>query len=190
MKKWFFLFLLSSSLFAEKPIGYVAFKPAYFYPQSKVFRHIYSGGFTALGEIGFYLTKNFFLSAEGGYFHKNGKIHSFDITSNSSVTQIPLTLYVGYMYSLKSYWDIYGKIGPNLIHTKTMVHIPNRKVEEKKFSYGASLSIGTKFYVYKGLFTEIFTNYLYNQRKIKNNGDHFSVHLGGWQFGGAIGYRF
>ncbi|MEI6242275.1 MAG: outer membrane beta-barrel protein [Chlamydiota bacterium] len=189
---FFFLSLTTAILgnIPNKPIGFIAIKPSYFYPQDSSCRHLYKGGFLPLGEIGFYLPSHFFLSLEGGYFHKKKQIQSFDIRSSSTLTQVPISLCVGYIYPLRSYLDIYLKIGPNGIYTRTAVSIPNLASEKKKYTFGFTLATGTKFYLYKGLYTEIFCNYLYNRKKIHSSNDSFFVYLGGLQIGGSLGYRF
>ena len=188
-----FLLLCTSALFAEpsqKSIGYVAIKPAYFFPQDSTFKHLYKGGCAALGEIGFYCSSKFFFSLEGAYFHKKKEIQSFDIASRSSITQGPLSLTAGYIHSLYCFWDIYGKIGPNGIYTKTKISIPNIPSEKTKYTPGFTVAAGTKFYFKYGLFTEVFCNYLYNRKKIHDNRDSFVVYLGGVQLGASLGFRY
>lgn len=181
-----FLFLLPAVLGYSKA-GYITFKPAYFHPQDKVCEKIYKGGFIPLGEVGFFCSKNISLSIESGYFKRKSTITSFDETSSTRLTMIPTSLFFGYSYPVKKRLDIYFKIGPNLLYEKTWVNISNLKPLVKKWSPGASFSIGTRFIILRHFFGEIFTDYYLNHKKIDDRGHIF---LGGWIFGGGLGYYF
>jgi len=193
MKKVLFGVFAFCALFSVvecKSIATITFKPAYFYPQDSVFRDIYSGGFLPLGEFSIYLSSNAFISVEAGCFHKSTYITSVNITSPTSVTNVPMSCYLGYAFNIMKFWDFYAKIGPNLIYTKTYAEIPGLAKIAKTNSFGGSFALGTKFYVIKGLFIEIFANYLYNKKQIENSGDIFDVYFGGLQVGGGLGWRF
>jgi hypothetical protein len=191
MKKILFSFILFSTfLFAENHTGFIAFKPSYFWPQDHLLRSIYKGGLLPLAEVGAYLWRNSFLSVESGYFYKKTMITSFDVTRPTSITQVPLTLFLGFYCPIKNVCDLYLKIGPNGIFTKTNVQIPNLPSIEKKYTFGATIGGGIKGYLFKGAFLEVFCNYLYNKKKLQNSGEHFSVFFGGIQAGLGIGYRF
>lgn len=193
IRKWsiFFLFI-SVVVFSEKtrPLGFVSFKPSYFYPQDKNFRRLYNGGYLTLAELGFVLNKRGFLSMEAGCFHKNERISGIDLHLDSSVMVVPLSLYLGYIVAKGSFWDLYAKAGPNLVYGKTDISIPGLPNVEHKWTFGGSFGCGSKFYFPDGVFIEVFLNYLYDKKKIHDSGDHFSVYVGGLQAGGGLGYRF
>ena len=187
----FFLFI-TVVVFGEtsQPVGFISFKPSYFYPQDKSFRHLYKGGYLSLAGLGFMLPKRFFLSVEAGYFHKSKRMSSFDLNFESSITLVPTSLYLGYIFAQGSFWELYAKVGPNAVYAKTHVFIPGMPSNKREWTFGGSFSLGSKFYVYKGLFVEMFLNYLYDKKEINDHGDRFSVFVGGLQAGGALGYRF
>lgn len=193
MRKWSIFFLLTAGVVSAepgKPIGFVSFKPSYFYPQDKNFRHLYKGGYLPLGEIGFMLPKRFFLSVEGGCFHKRKRLTSADLTFSTSVTVVPLSLYAGYIFAQGSFWDLYAKAGPNAVYAKTHITVPGLPSNKREWTFGGSFGAGAKFYFYRGFFVELFLNYLYDKKEIHDSGDRFSVYMGGLQAGGGLGYRF
>lgn len=191
MKKWIlFILLSSSSLFsADCSPFFLTAKAAYFYPQDSTYRKIYGAGFLPLIEGGAFLYRPFFVSAEGGYFWKDGDVKSFDVTCHTSVEQVPLILFLGYRYEM-SCTDFTFKVGPDYIYTKTKVDIPNLQSVEKKSSFGGAVGTAMTFKCSSCLYGELFLDYLYNREKVKNSGTHFFVHLGGIQLGAGIGYRF
>lgn len=187
-----FFLLFAATLMGEttKPSGFISIKPTYFYPQDKVFRHLYHGGFLGLAELGVMINEKFFLSVERGYFYKKETVSSFDIDSASSVTVVPSSIYLGFVFAHGSFWDLYAKAGPNTVYASTHISIPNLSSHKHKWVFGGSFGCGSKLYFYRGCFAEIFLNYLYDKKQITDSGDHFSVYLGGLQTGGALGYQF
>lgn len=187
------LFLFTAAaVFAEtnQSVGFISFKPSYFYPQDKTFRHLYKGGYLSLAEIGFMLPKRLFLSVESGYFHKTKRLSSFDLDFESSVTLVPTSLYLGYIFAQGCFWDLYAKAGPNAVYAHTHISIPGIPSNKREWTFGGSFGLGSKFYICRGLFVEMFLNYLYDRKEIHDHGGHFSVFIGGLQTGGALGYRF
>lgn len=186
-----FFLLFSAMVYGEsKPMGFISIKPSYFYPQDHTFRHLYQGGFLPLAEVGFMLKERVFLSAEGGCFYSRNRITSFDSHHESSVTLVPCSLYLGYLLAKNDRWNVYIKAGPNEVYAKTRIHIPNLPTTTQKWTIGGSFGLGSKIYFKKGIFAELFGNYLYDRKNISSRGDHFFVYLGGLQIGGAIGSNF
>lgn len=170
-----------------------AFKPAYFWPQEKKrYRGIYKGGFTPLIET-CYITKNgpgVFL--EVGYFYKKTHKTSVDINAKTTVLQVPLSLGLIHTFCIASRLDFYLKVGPNWLYTKTYLAIPGMKHTVIKNTFGATFGTGIKIHLFKHFFLELFSNYLYDKKKIndRDSGESFKVYLGGIQAGGGIGYSF
>ena len=190
MRKYFLFFLIAAGLFGDDPRGWISLKPSYFYPQDNLFRHLYGDGFLCSAELGYMLGNRCFFTLESGYFHKAETLASFDLKFSSSVTVVPSSLYLGSIIAQGNFWDLYVKAGPNIVYARTHVEIPNLPTNVRKWYVGGSFGCGSKFYFYKGFFLDLFFNYLYDRKKIKASGDRFFVYVGGFQTGGAIGYRF
>jgi hypothetical protein len=171
----------------------IEFKPAYFWPQDSVFRHIYHGGFIALGEVTFYVWRNYLtVFAEGGYFHKKGTIKEPDENVHTTVTQAPVTVGLGFNYPIYYWWDIYAKIGPNYVYTKTTQHSPFFTPKITKHCFGGTVGIGTKFNFLTYALLDIFVNYRYDRKEIHDSlsGTTFRRFLGGIDAGVGVGVRF
>ncbi len=172
----------------------IEIKPAYFYPQDKVFRHVYhKGGFIILGDLDFYIWKNyvtFFL--EGGYFHRDGTIREPDSNIHTTVTQAPVTVGFGLNYPIYDWWDIYAKIGPNYVYTKATQHSPLFAPSIKKHCFGVTFGIGTKFNFATYGLVDIFINYRYDRKEIHDSLSSSTFHrfLGGLDIGAGLGVRF
>ena len=156
----------------------LTFKPSYFWPQDRVYRNIYKGGFLPLLEL-FYRELGTWL--EIGYFYKRENVDSVDIKEvPTTITQVPLSIGLSYTYSVCSFFDIYGKIGPNWIYTKTWIDIPGLKHTVVEHVFGGTIGIGGKFLLPNRWIIEILVNYLYDRKKIKDSDSYetFRVYLG------------
>jgi hypothetical protein len=189
-KVWLSLFLFFFASVHGEPLGFVSLKPSYFYPQDSTFRHLYKGGFLPLAEVGFMLKERVFLSAEGGCFYSRHRIRSFDIYHYSFVMLVPCSLYLGYLFAKGDEWNLYLKIGPNEVYTKTRIHIPNLPTNTVKWTFGGSVGAGSRIMWKNRAFVELFCNYLFDRKNIFSRGSHFFIDLGGLQIGAAIGSNF
>ena len=167
-----------------------AFKPAYFWPQDKVFRDIYDGGFIALGEMCYDMYNGLNLFFEMGYFYKGERVTSIDISSDTTVEQICLSLGLNYTHAFNDVFSLYFKVAPNYLYTHTKVYIQGLDESVTKHTFGGTFGFGGKIFVGKGFFLEPFVNYLYDKRKITDSGETFRVWLGGIQTGLGLGFRF
>ena len=167
-----------------------AFKPAYFWPQDKVFRNIYDGGFIALGEMCYDMYYGLNLFFEIGYFYKGDRVTSIEITSDTTVEQIPISLGLNYIIKCNDAFSLYFKVAPHYLYTHTKIYIPNLDESVVKHTFGGTFGFGGKIFVGKGFFLEPFVNYLYDKRKITDSGETFKVWLGGIQAGLGLGFRF
>jgi len=170
----------------------LAFKPSYFWPQDHVFRDIHDGGYLSLLEFTYTFYKGLGIFAESGYFYSHSHVTSVDIRASTSVTQVPSTIGLIYAYSIYSFWDIYAKIGPNLLYTKTEINIPGLKHTIHKNTFGGTFGLGTRFKLYESWFIDIFATYLYDHKEVHDYdaGVTFRRYLGGIQTGAGLGYRF
>ena len=170
-----------------------AFKPAYFWPQEKVrYRGIYKGGFIPLIETCYIAKNGLGPFLEVGYFRKKAHKTSVDVRARTKVVQVPLSLGLKYTFCITSCLDFYIKMGPNWLYTKTDVNIPGLKRTITKNTFGGTFGLGSKIYIFKYLFLELFTNYLYDKKKNhdRDSGETFRVYLGGIQAGGGLGFSF
>jgi len=175
------------------PLGIsFAFKPCYFWPQDKVFRRIYDGGYLSLLEMSYNVWRCLGIWLEIGYFFKETHVRSVDIVSPTEITQMPLSIGISYTFKPTCWLDLYLKIGPNWVYTKTWLEIPGLRHTVVKNTFGGTFGGGMKFDLTCGWFLEIFANYLFDRREVhdKNSHDNFHRYLGGVQTGGGIGYRF
>lgn len=179
---------------SEKKCRYfsIAFKPAYFCPQSHLYRHLYDGGYLTLFEATYTLFKSFNLFLEAGYFHKRVNVRSADEYVSSTITHIPVSLGINYTLCVSSCLDLFLKVAPNWVYTKTWLDITNLKKNVHKNTFGGTLGTGAIYHISKMFFLELFVNYLYDKKHIHDHlsGESFSRKLGGLQVGGGVGVRF
>lgn len=172
----------------------LTFKPAYFWPQDSVYRDIYKGGYMSLFELCYKISHGIGFWTEVGYFHKNEYVTSVNIVSPTSVTQVPLSLGLNYTYCAASWLDIYFKIGPNWLYTKTWVDIPGLQKTVVKNTFGGTFGLGGKIDLTCGWNLELFVNYLYDRKEIKSDNNNYfksyKIYLGGIQTGVGLGYNF
>jgi hypothetical protein len=170
---------------------YLEYKPAYFYPQDKVFRDIYSGGYITLGEIGYFVNCNYFLWLESGYFRKEGTINGIDLNVKSTITQVPLALGLGYAYQIKPRFDMYVKIAPNYLYTNTSQKSPFLEPKISKHTAGVTFGLGGKI-KFSWFLVDLFANYRYDKKTVHDYISDITFHryLGGFDFGVGIGGRF
>jgi len=171
----------------------LSFNPSYFWPQDKVFRDIYKGGFLPLFEASYVFYKGWGTWLEVGYFHKKRTITIVDgVRATAKIDQVPLSIGLNYTYVVCSYFDIFFKIAPNWVYTKTYVNVSNMKKTTIKNAFGGTFGLGGSFKFRDGWFIKIFLNYLYDKRKIHDqlSDNTYKVYLGGLQTGAGIGYTF
>jgi hypothetical protein len=175
------------------PIVEISYKPAYFFPQDSLFRHIYSGGYITLGQILFYLWEDYItLFIEGGYFKKHGKIVEPDGQVSTKIAQAPITLGFGVNYPVFSNFDLYLNIGPNYLFTKETRHSPYFKPKTIKHSVGGTVEGGIKFSLFKYLVLDLFIDYRFNRKKIHDSRSELTFHryLGGVDIGMGLGFKY
>lgn len=177
------------------PVGLsFAFKAGYFWPQEKIYRRIYGGGLMPLFEMCYDIgcCRAFGLFGEVGYFYKSTDVRSEDVKVDTNVTTIPLSIGLSYTFKALSWIDVYFKIGPNYIYTKTWVDIEALKRHIHKNTFGGTFGTGLKFNLCNGAFLEMYANYLYDRKKIHDfvSGLKFKRYLGGIQTGVGLGYKF
>jgi len=168
------------------------FKPSYFWPQSKIYRGIYTGGFLPLIETCYIAKNGVGTFLEVGYFYKKTHKTSLNINSRVEIVQVPLSLGLSYTFYITSFLDFYLKIGPNWVYTKTKVDIPDIKHTVIKNTFGGTFGLGGKIHISKHLFLELFSDYLYDKKKVndRDSGESVKVYLGGIQAGGGLGIIF
>jgi hypothetical protein len=169
----------------------LAFKPSFFWPQGDNYKHIYGEGFCPLVETTYTIYKWFNVFLEAGYYHKNSDVKSVNLYAHCDVTTIPVSFGLNYTYRPTSYIDLYLKIGPNWVYTKTGVDIPGLKKVVKKNTFGGTFGAGAKFYLSHKCFLELFANYLYDEKEIydQDANEKFHRQLGGIQAGIGLGIR-
>ena len=204
MKIFYFTFILiciSQIIFAnikkeekkEKIINknfYISFKPAYFYPQDSVFRNVYGSGYITLGEINCKIYRSYYLWIESGFLTKSNSIDRLGSSYDVKAEQIPISFGLNYLFPRFCKTNIYLKIGPNWLFTRTVDDLPSAGTVNKKWSFGATLGTGAKIHCTSEMFLDVFFNYLYNRKKIHNSNTEFIRYLGGLQVGLGIGWMF
>ena len=171
----------------------LSFNPSYFWPQDKTFRDIYKDGFLPLFEVSYIFYEGLGTWLEVGYFHKKETITIVDgIRATAKIDQVPLSIGLSYTYDVCSFFDIFFKIAPNWVYTKTYVNVSNMKKTTIKNAFGGTFGLGGSFKFKDGWFIKAFINYLYDKRKIHDqlSNSSYKVYLGGIQTGAGIGYTF
>jgi len=166
---------------------------SYFWPQDKTFRDLYKGGFLPLLEFSYMFYKGWGTWLEVGYFHRKRTITIVDgVRATAKIDQVPLSIGLNYTYVVCSYFDLFFKIAPNWVYTKTYVNVSNMKKTTIKNAFGGTFGLGGSFKFKDGWFVKIFLNYLYDKRKIHDqlSDNTYKVYLGGLQTGAGIGYTF
>lgn len=194
MKKILFYFLLPltvSEVFSSEQRIIVEAKFSYFLPSSQQFRDIYgAGGINYEISITAPVWKVVNVWAAADYFDKTGR--SLKGNQTTYIQIIPATLGLKYIYPIDCF-RVYGGAAMKYFHVHTVNNSSFVDHEINRNGLGGVAEVGGMF-CYKHLVIDLFTNYSY--KKFSSSDSHHSnvqtnsLQIGGWNFGGGVGYKF
>ncbi len=166
---------------------------SYYYFQSSVLRDIYDNGAANYrASISQNIWNNLDLWAGASYLHKNGK--SLNAHERTSIQIVPVSLGLKYILPLNlSCVDLYLNGAFKYFFFKTHDHSDFVKEHRHKSGLGGVFGAGSYFNVSKHFFLDLFVDYSFKHMHFSNaqpNITGHSLQIGGWDFGGGLGYQF
>ena len=189
----------------------VSLKQGYFVPQEKVLRDIFScsgskGGYFVEGALRYNVWDELYLELNGSYFGRKGHALIIPTSTSGSCGQhscgcgecvsvkIPT---VGFV--VKYYWwfrdYVSAFLGGGIKGFFVKIHNDSPYVNQcdNKNAVGGFVHTGLLFDVYKGLFFELFADYLGTRLKCPcadTSSVQYKLNVGGFAGGVGIGYKF
>ncbi|OHE79062.1 MAG: hypothetical protein A3F67_03765 [Verrucomicrobia bacterium RIFCSPHIGHO2_12_FULL_41_10] len=164
---------------------------SYFYPSSHLFREIYgNGGINYELFIAARVWKGLNVWVAADYFDETGR--SLGAKQSTHIQIIPSTLGLQYIYPIY-FFRLHGGVGMKYFYAHTTNHSSYVDHEINQNGPGFIAEIGGMF-CYEHFLVDLFTNYSNknfpsgstNKSGVETN----SLQVGGWNFGGGVGYEF
>jgi hypothetical protein len=195
-KKYLLFFLLFFSFIYsyDKPFAVKA-KLSNFTYQDKTARKLFDDNDMLFSIEGLYkiykLEKiNFDLFIEAGFLYDKG----FDEKTLTILKLFlsPISFGINTNFIINDFFSIYLKTAPNWIYAKLKHNYPAPPNKTSKNTFGATFGIGCLIQLKDRYLFDLFFNYLYDSKKIKDNTSDlsFKLHLGGFQIGYGFGVKF
>ena len=189
----------------------VSLKQGYFIPQEKVLRDIFSccgskGGYFVEGALRYNVWDCLYLELNGSYFGRKGRAVISTTTPDNSCCKQSCGCGEGVSFKmptiglgLKYYWWFHdcislfvgGGIKGFFVKIKNdSLYVPRC---DNKNAVGGFVHTGLLFDVYKGLFIELFADYLGTRLKCPcadTSSIQYKLNVGGFAGGLGIGYKF
>lgn len=175
----------------------VEFRVSYFLPSSSVLRRVCDQGgvdYQLTGTVPVYQGSlfwarcfNFWWAVD--YFHTSGRVHHV----KTDVTLVPLTAGMKYIYARGSFRPY---VGAGMKYYFVNVHNHGSHLIKKvyKNGMGGVMEGGALWLVNKHLSFNLFTSYSFRNfgapSTSQPNVEPEGMQVGGWNFGGGIGYQF
>lgn len=185
--------LLLINIFAEHSKDNFLFeiKTSYFVFQDDTARKVYSGGtFMPSLEGNYRLYKNLHLFSEAAFLYKDGTTE--DVNSKATLILVPISLGLKPIFDVTDQVKIYFKAAPNWYYVREKLKYPFLKRSKSETGFGATFGVGTLKYLSCSWVLDIFVNYLYDRKTIRDSTSDikFKRYIGGFQAGAGIGYSF
>ncbi|MES2273979.1 MAG: hypothetical protein V4487_07285 [Chlamydiota bacterium] len=188
LRSLLFAFFFPLSLCAYH--GATELRVGYFYPQSSVFRDIYSGGIEGEVETSVRFYKDFNFFANAGVFIKNG--HSLGLGDSTRIKIFPLSLGIKYIFHLSCAWEFYLGAAPTYTWARFHDRSPYVDQHVHKSAFGVVGKMGFIYTFFKSGFADLFFDYYYTEI----SGAHFSGvtptsrNIGGFRTGLGLGVKY
>lgn len=197
-KKWFFLsfvFALASADLGfcdnnpSKPL--VEAKVGYFFFSDSTMSKIYNSGGLDLQLSGSYpMWEWLHLYGSLEYLEKKGK--SLNSYQNTSIWEIPISIGIKPTIAISSHGSYYFSVGPRYFY----VHQHNQSSYVQKGyghnTVGCFVNTGFNCILWNHFLLDLFGEYSYGQVHISSSNQVYGqkVQIGGFSFGGGLGYAF
>lgn len=185
---------------AQLPSVFGEVKGGYFWFQEQVLRDIYDTG-GPIGEIEVNLCLvnrarwNFFLFADASYFRQTG--HSTGLKDYTQIEMYPFSAGVKYAWTIPRFYclSVYGGGGFRYFFIDIRNDSPYVKARVDDHGWGGVFKWGLLASFGRHFLFDLFTEYSFRKFHMPDVDDPhhvetFSIHAGGWTFGGALGYGF
>jgi outer membrane protein W len=130
---------------------------------------------------------------EVDYFSRGGKAIHLD--SSVHITIIPLTLGLKYIYCFNKHYGIYLGAGGKYYFVQ-MINRFSPLYHRNTFRHGLGgvVEIGNEISINKHFVIDVFASAsfkrIHGASNLPSNTDGFGMQIGGWNVGGAVGYKF
>jgi hypothetical protein len=195
-KKYFYFFvILFSFIYSyDKPFAIKA-KISNFTYRDKTARKLFDDNdmlfsLEALYEIYTYKKVSFDLFIEYGFLFDRG----FDEKTLTILKLYlsPLSFGINTNFIVNDFFSVYLKTAPNWIHARLKHNYPAPPNKTTVNTFGGTFGIGCIFQLKDRYLFDLFFNYLYDSKKIKDSTSDISYrpYLGGFQIGYGFGVKF
>lgn len=209
---FFFMLLMRCNLFSnclESPFCFynltqdwsAEFRVAYFSPESKRVRKIYSSNLIDYQvEISKNLCPNWSIWLDVDYLSKNGR--SEPLHDSTRIWLIPIALGVNYQFWCRNGWNAYVGAGGNYTCLRMHDHSEYVKEHISKWNFGGTFKLGIKKVFCNGITLNFFCDYFLQKfhfsDKSRSSDSHYSscyiernsLNVSGLKVGMGIGYYF
>jgi outer membrane protein W len=179
------------NLSAHEPAPIVEARFSYFRPTSHLLREIYGNGginYEITATVPVWKNLNIWVAAD--YFSEDGR--SLGGHQKTRLRIVPLTLGLKYFFDANKF-SPYAGLGMRyfFVHVHNDSSFVNREISRS--GMGGVAEIGTLYWLSKHFLLDIFTNYSFKELHAHTSRSGVETHgqqVGGWNFGGGVGYKF
>ena len=165
-------------------------KSGYFLFATSKMRDIFDGGFGVQGCGSYPVWRWLQIYGSVGFLKQSGKTSSGDATS---IWELPVDVGLKPVFNLYRSVQYYFAIGPRYFYVHQHNDSPYVDRNIAKNGVGLFVNTGFNFYLFRGLFIDVFGEYSYQPIHFspsKTNVYGKSSQVGGFLFGGGLGYSF
>jgi outer membrane protein W len=175
----------------------VEFKTGYFFFSNSKMRKTYDKGGLDIQLCASYpfwsMTRRWSLSAYGAveYFQRSGK--SISGHEKTSIWSVPVNIGLKPVYAIQANLQYYFAIGPRYFYIHQHNHSPYVSKNASRNGIGFFVNTGFNYFLAEHLVIDVFGEYSYAQvhfHSRKSGVYTKNMQVGGFTFGGGIGYKF
>lgn len=172
-------------------------KTGYFFFSNSQLRKIYDKGGFDIQLCASYplwnLTNGWTLNGYGAieYFHRSGK--SINAHQRTSIWSVPINLGLKPVYTISAHTQYYFAIGPRYFYVHQHNHSTYVYKSKSKNGLGFFVNTGFNYLLCNHFVIDIFGEYSYGKTHFHTGNSRIytkAVQIGGFTFGGGLGYEF
>lgn len=172
------------------------FKAGYFFFSNSKLRKIYDRGGLDIQLCGSYpwnLSKRWSISAYGAveYFRRSGR--SLNEHQKTSIWSIPVNIGLMPAYAINPNMHYYFAIGPRYFYIHQRNHSSLIDKNESKNGIGFFVNTGFNYVLWQHFLLDVFGEYSFAKAHFhgeKSRAYSRTIQIGGFTFGGGLGYKF
>lgn len=172
-------------------------KTGYFFFSNSKMRKVYDKGGVDIQLCASYplkrLTSRWVLNAYGAveYFHQSGK--SLNEHQKTALWSVPINIGLKPVYEINARMQCYFAIGPRYFYIRQHNHSSYVYKNRSKDGLGFFVNTGFNYFLSNHFIADIFGEYSYAKIHFHDGKSHIytrNIQMGGFTFGGGLGYEF